>query len=91
MTEYVQYFQAMGWPQGLDWLWILLVALLIFGGKKLPEIARSIGRSLNEFKKGIKEAEDTRDEVVDDVKKVKDDIVRQTKDASGLDDFDKND
>jgi sec-independent protein translocase protein TatA len=88
MTEYVQYFQAIGWPQGLDWLWILLVALLIFGGKKLPEIARSLGKSLNEFKKGIKEAEDTKDEVVDDVKKVKDDIVRQTKDAAGLDDLD---
>lgn len=88
MIEYMQYFQAIGWPQGLDWLWILLVALLIFGGKKLPEIARSIGRSLNEFKKGIKEAEDTTDEVANDVKKVKDDVVRQTKDAAGLDDLD---
>jgi len=91
MTEYVQYFQAIGWPQGLDWLWILLVALLIFGGKKLPEIARSIGKSLSEFKKGIKEAEQTRDEFVDDVKEVKNDVVKEAKKASGLDDFDKND
>ena len=75
-------------PTGFDWLWILLIALLIFGGKKLPEIARSLGRSLNEFKKGVKEIEDTKDEVVDEVKKVKDDIVNQTKDATGLNDKD---
>ena len=84
MTEYMQYIVAWGMPQGLDWLWILLIALLVFGGKKLPEIARSLGKSLNEFKKGIKEVEDTKDDVVDEVKKVKDDIVNQTKDAAGL-------
>lgn len=31
---------------------ILLVVLLLFGAKKLPDLARSLGRSLNEFKKG---------------------------------------
>ena len=88
MTEYTQYI--LGWaamPGGWEWLVILVVALLIFG-KRLPEIARSIGKSLTAFKKGIHEAEDTKDEVVDDVKKVKDDIVRETKNAAGLDDFD---
>jgi len=34
---------------------ILAVALLLFGGKKLPELARSMGRSVNEFKRGMQE------------------------------------
>ncbi len=33
---------------------ILAVVLLLFGAKRLPEIARSLGRSSNEFKKGLK-------------------------------------
>lgn len=34
---------------------ILVVLLLLFGAKKLPELARSIGRSTSEFKEGMKE------------------------------------
>ncbi len=37
---------------GMDTLIILLVIALLFGGKKLPELARSIGASIREFKKG---------------------------------------
>jgi sec-independent protein translocase protein TatA len=34
---------------------ILVIALVLFGGNKLPELARSLGKSMNEFKKGIHE------------------------------------
>jgi len=41
---------------------ILAVFLLLFGAKKLPELARSLGRSSTEFRKGIKEGgSDTED------------------------------
>lgn len=36
-------------------LLILFVVILLFGGKKLPELARALGKSLNEFKKGQQE------------------------------------
>lgn len=36
-------------------LLILLVVILLFGAKRLPELARSIGKSLSEFKKGRSE------------------------------------
>lgn len=42
-------------PQGADWLIILLVAVLLFGAKKLPDLASSMGKSITNFKKGMKE------------------------------------
>ncbi len=63
---------------------------MIFG-KRLPEIARSIGKSLTAFKKGIREVEETKDEVMDDIKKVKDDVVKEVKDAATADDSDVDD
>ena len=37
---------------------ILAIVLVVFGAKRLPEIARSIGQSVSEFKKGINDAKD---------------------------------
>ena len=42
-------------PKGPEWIIILVVVLLIFGARKLPELARSIGASAKEFRKGIQE------------------------------------
>ena len=36
---------------------ILLIVLVLFGAKKLPELARSLGKSIGEFKKGREESE----------------------------------
>jgi TatA/E family protein of Tat protein translocase len=38
-----------------EWIVILVLVLLLFGARKLPDLARSLGRSLNEFKKGKEE------------------------------------
>ena len=44
-------------PGPLEIIVILLVVLLLFGAKRLPDLARSLGKSLNEFKRGREEGE----------------------------------
>jgi sec-independent protein translocase protein TatA len=48
---------------GYEWIWLVLIAgIVIFGAKKIPEIARALGKSQGEFEKGkiqgIKEAKE---------------------------------
>ena len=45
-------------PQGPELIIILVVILLLFGGAKLPKLARSLGQAQNEFKQGLKEGSD---------------------------------
>ncbi len=44
-------FLAFGMPNGQELLFILLIVLVLFGAKRLPELARGLGQSVNEFKK----------------------------------------
>lgn len=81
MNEYIGNLVAIGMPSGMDWFWILLLALLIFGGAKLPQLARSLGKSMSEFKKGMREADEIKDETLGEVKKVQDDVAKEIKDA----------
>lgn len=46
-----------GLPGHMEVLLIVFVIILLFGGKKLPELARSLGKSINEFKRGQTESE----------------------------------
>jgi sec-independent protein translocase protein TatA len=71
-------------PGPFELVIILIIAVLLFG-RRLPEIARGLGKSLTEFKKGVHEVEETKDDLVSDVKELKDDVVKEVKDAAGLD------
>ena len=48
-----------GWP---ELVLILFVCLLIFGAGRLPEIAKQLGKAVNEFKKAIKDAGSSHEE-----------------------------
>lgn len=42
-------------PNGIEWIVILLIAVLLFGAKKLPDLGASVGKSIRNFKKGMDE------------------------------------
>lgn len=50
------------------------IALLLFGGKKLPEMMRGMGRGISEFKKGTKEVTEPFEEVRKNLEETKKDI-----------------
>ena len=54
--ETLALFQNIGIPELLI---ILFIVLLLFGSTKLPALARSLGSSVNEFKKGAKEGNES--------------------------------
>lgn len=44
-------------PGGDQWIWIVLIVVIFFGGKKIPELAKGLGKGIREFnhaKEGIK-------------------------------------
>ena len=49
---------AISMPSGWEWIIILVVVLLLFGGKKIPELMRGIGKGVRSFKEGLNEAKE---------------------------------
>ncbi len=70
----IAFIQNIGGP---EWMVILVIALLIFG-RRLPEVARSLGKSVNEFKKGMREFQDSANEVASDVNKATNEALSET-------------
>jgi len=62
----------MGMPGGMEWILIALVVLLLFGGKKIPELAKGLGSGIKNFKKAVKD-----DEEIDSVKNNNDEIEKK--------------
>lgn len=50
-------------------LLILLIALLVFGPQKLPELGKALGRAVREFKKASSELQETLEREVDEIKR----------------------
>ena len=44
-------------PSGPEWIIVLVVVLVIFGGSQLPKLARNLGKAQKEFKDGLSEGE----------------------------------
>ena len=47
----------MGMPGGPEWIIILIVVLVLFGGSQLPKLAKNLGKAQKEFKDGMADAE----------------------------------
>ncbi len=43
-------------PSGSEWIIIALIILLLFGGKKIPELMKGLGKGVKSFKDGVNEA-----------------------------------
>lgn len=50
-------------PGGPEIIIIVLVIILLFGGKKIPELARGLGKGIREFKEGMKQIDDDSKEI----------------------------
>ncbi len=53
----------LGWPEIVG---ILVVVLILFGAKKLPELARGLGQGIKEFKRATKEVQDDLHRAIED-------------------------
>jgi sec-independent protein translocase protein TatA len=58
-AQVIAFLQGIGAPELII---ILVIVLLLFGAKKLPEMARSLGKSQREFKKGMREGAEEADQ-----------------------------
>ncbi|MEA2018453.1 MAG: twin-arginine translocase TatA/TatE family subunit [Campylobacterota bacterium] len=66
----------MGMPSGIELFIIVAVVVLLFGGKKIPELMKGMGKGIKEFKGAIKDDEQT--DMTTNDKKIEEDTVKTT-------------
>ena len=66
----------MGMPSGIELFIIIAVVVLLFGGKKIPELMKGVGKGIKEFKGAIKEDEPST--MTSNDKKIEDEKVATT-------------
>ncbi len=67
MTKFAIIPLFLGNLRGWEWIIIFLVILLLFGGKKIPELMRGVGKGLQQFKKGMAEAKAEMNNIDDEI------------------------
>ncbi len=61
-------------PGGSEWIFIFIIVLLLFGAKKLPELARGLGASIGEFKRA-------RQAIEDEIRKAEQDLPNKSRET----------
>lgn len=61
--------QSAGFMGGYEWILIAAVVLLLFGGKKIPELMKGLGGGIKEFKKATKDEDNKENDKIDDKEK----------------------
>ena len=64
-------------PSGSEWIIIAVIILLLFGGKKIPELMKGLGKGVKSFKEGVNEAKE-------EINKAKDDLEEPAKEKKDL-------
>lgn len=59
-------------PGGWEWIIIVLAILLLFGGRKIPELMKGLGQGMSEFKKARSEASDEKKKSLEEQEQEKD-------------------
>ena len=62
-----------GWLGGWEIAIIVIIVLLLFGGKKIPELMRGLGKGIKEFKEGVADDPDKNDSPDKDSEEIKKD------------------